>query len=543
MPKQKQKSVPSLSFFVATATIVFAMVSAASIVQPSGLVYAQQETKGDSWNSIKTALDEVESLTGNNASQSALSKLDQAKATYDSVFRPAAAELDPETEQLVEDAFAEIRTAVQQNNAFGVTLHKQTVDKTIYKIAFMKIEEELFEEKVDEAAEWFTVMAKKFKYDQTPSEASAAMAELEVNPGRVEELTPVILDDLRNTFLLKVREEITVAIEALSKEPADNASAQKFAMEGIAYYRTIQPDVKAKIGEQSEVLLYSELQEFFESAQAGNLEKMKDEAEEITEILASYEGKESSGLGAAISEIIDLLTLVNREYVDAVRDGEVIDEEEYDEATIFITKAIEKFDASKVEAAEVASEEVAEVEEELENLASLIQNKADPAQISDSVLFLQAELKEILSAAGAGGEVQSIGGWEYIERINELLDSAVEEYKEGEYEQARSLAREAYIDNYEFIEPDIAEDDRELMEKIEVAMRIDLVKMIDDRRSASEIESHVEMIKTDLETTRAIVTPEFPASIAIVAAASLVGVIVVMSRIRAPIFSSNGFPA
>jgi len=45
--------------------------------------------------------------------------------------------------------------------------------------------------------------------------------------------------------------------------------------------------------------------------------------------------------------------------------------------------------------------------------------------------------------------------------------------------------------------------------------------MIDDRRPAVEIEAHVEEIKTDLETARAVVTPEFPlaAGIAIAAVA------------------------
>ena len=53
------------------------------------------------------------------------------------------------------------------------------------------------------------------------------------------------------------------------------------------------------------------------------------------------------------------------------------------------------------------------------------------------------------------------------------------------------------MNNHEFIEPDIAED-RELMEKIEVAIREELVRMIDDREPAADIEAHLEEIKTDL---------------------------------------------
>ena len=71
------------------------------------------------------------------------------------------------------------------------------------------------------------------------------------------------------------------------------------------------------------------------------------------------------------------------------------------------------------------------------------------------------------------------------------------------------MAREAYVDNYEFIEDDIKQDNNTLMLKIENDIRVELVKMIDERKSSGEIESHVEMIKIDLEIARAIVTPEY----------------------------------
>jgi hypothetical protein len=47
--------------------------------------------------------------------------------------------------------------------------------------------------------------------------------------------------------------------------------------------------------------------------------------------------------------------------------------------------------------------------------------------------------------------------------------------------------------------------------------------MIDDRRPASEVEAHVDQIKTDLEVARAVVTPEFP--LAIIVVASVAGTI------------------
>jgi hypothetical protein len=158
----------------------------------------------------------------------------------------------------------------------------------------------------------------------------------------------------------------------------------------------------------------------------------------------------------------------------------------------------------------------------------MVQNKGETQQVSDTVQHAQSELQAILEASGS--EEEGIDGWGYIDRIKELLDKALAEYKAGNYQEARDLAREAYLDNYEFIEADIAEEDRELMEKVEIDMRVELVQMIDNRRPAAEVESHVQQIKTDLEVARAIVTPEFPT--AIIAIAATMAILVALARFR-----------
>jgi hypothetical protein len=521
---------PNLTAVYLIFLLLSSIVATASLIAIPLLALAQNETKGDSCNLINTMLGDVEKLTGKNATatETALQKLGEAKTKYTQLFAHEAEELDPETAQNVESAFASVEAGVESGTVLDVTLNKQIIDKLIYKIAFMKIEEELLEQKVDEAAEWFTVMTKKFNYDQMPSAASEAMAELEGNHTKVGELTLVILDDLRATFLLKVKEEITEALEAQGKQPPDNANAQKFVIEGISYYRTIQPDVKEKLGEEQEATLFHELEELFEHTVEGNLAAMTEEAEEINTLLLAYEGKETTGIGAKISEINDLLSLVNAEYIDAVSDGQIINQEEYDETVLFITRATEKFNAIKPDLLDIAAEETVEVENDLKSIATLVQNKGETQQVSDTVQHAQSELQAILEASGS--EEGGIDGWGYIDRIKELLDQAIAAYNEGSYEEARNIAREAYLDNYEFIEADIAEEDRELMEEIEIDMRVELVQMIDERKPAAEIESHVEMIKTNLENARAIVTPEFP--VAIIAIAATMAIVVAIARFK-----------
>lgn len=508
----------------AALLVATSATAAATLVQPS---FAQTaETKGDAWNSINTALGDIEKAIAPGQDTPALiAKLDGAKAKYDSAFREAAHERDAETGERVDTAFADFRAAVESGSKIDVTINKQIIDKNIYKIAFMKIEEELLEEKVDEAAEWFAVMTKKFKYDESPSGASTAMAELQAEPERVGELAPVILDGLRAQFVLKVKEEITETVGALSKQPADTAAAQKLAVEGISYYRTIQPDVKAKLGEDVEGELFHELEELFVAARAGDLEGAEHAGQEAEALLAQYEGKETEGAAAAVGKLVDLLTLVDEEYGAAVENGQIINQEEYDEAVLFAERATETFNDAKADLAsvsEVSAAAVADFEADLEVLSGMIQDKADPAEVAEFVEHMILDLQRDFGAGSAAAT--EMDGWAYIDRIGELLDSAVQEYEEGNFEDARNIAREAYLDNYEFIETDIAEEDPELMAKIELDMREELVSMMDDRRPLEEVQAHVDQIKADLEVARAVVTPEFPVA-ALAASVGIAGTI------------------
>lgn len=214
-----------------------------------------------------------------------------------------------------------------------------------------------------------------------------------------------------------------------------------------------------------------------------------------------------------------LLETANLEYGEAVEGGEIVEMIEYQDATAFIHRAEVAFDAAKEEMPEHEAEEV---EEFFAELNSLTGSNASPDQVATVIGGINHEFAEVF---GFEEEIEAeLDGWGYIDRIGELLDESAEQYEAGNAQEARALAVEAYLDNYEFIEADIAEDNRELMEQIETDLRVELVSMIDDGRPASEVAAQVDKIKTDLETARAVVTPEFPVA-AIMASLGIAGTI------------------
>lgn len=209
---------------------------------------------------------------------------------------------------------------------------------------------------------------------------------------------------------------------------------------------------------------------------------------------------------------ISLMETAEVEYEEAISDGRIVEMIEYQDSTAFIERAELIFNSIK---AELPAHEAEELEGFFVQLNSLTKSNAGFEEVETVIGGIIHEFEE---AVGLEGEEEELDGWGYIDRINELLDEVVTEYEAGNTQKAKALAIEAYLDNYEFIETDIKEDDPALMLKIEEDMRIELDDMIDRQAPSSEINSHVQAIKADLEHARTVVVPEFPAVIAIVVA-------------------------
>lgn len=88
----------------------------------------------------------------------------------------------------------------------------------------------------------------------------------------------------------------------------------------------------------------------------------------------------------------------------------------------------------------------------------------------------------------------------YFSNIDSLLNVVVNEIKDNkDYKKADKAAISAYLDNYEYLELPIEQNDPELMLEIELNMREELRQMIKDNASSERIESFVYKILQKLE--------------------------------------------
>jgi hypothetical protein len=88
---------------------------------------------------------------------------------------------------------------------------------------------------------------------------------------------------------------------------------------------------------------------------------------------------------------------------------------------------------------------------------------------------------------------------QYIAQIKPLLSQLKTEYTNGNYTQAEKLAVQAYLDNFENVEgPLMKANKKDLSDKIEQMMRIELREKIRDKVAADELTAFISTINDKL---------------------------------------------
>jgi S-adenosylmethionine/arginine decarboxylase-like enzyme len=199
-----------------------------------------------------------------------------------------------------------------------------------------------------------------------------------------------------------------------------------------------------------------------------------------------------------------LLHLAGHEYEEAVANGTIIEVVEYQDAQAFIHRAESIFKSSASRINQTLAHEVEEVNEFFSNLNGAVNNRDDHETVETTINGIIHELAEItgLSESQLIGEEAGAEEQDHIAIINNiksLLTQLIAAYESQDYQGAESIATEAYLDNYEYIEIPLAQRDQQLMEQTEIMLREELRQMITDRVPIELIEQHVTMINANLD--------------------------------------------
>jgi hypothetical protein len=204
------------------------------------------------------------------------------------------------------------------------------------------------------------------------------------------------------------------------------------------------------------------------------------------------------------SVVARLLHIGGHEYEEAVANGTIKEIVEYQDGQAFIDRAESIFNSSASNINQSMSQEREEVNELFLDLNTAVNNREDPASVETATNRIIHELAEItglsesqLTGEAGGGEGQDPIA--IINNIKSLLNQLVAEYRSQNYQGAESIATEAYLENYEYVEAPIAQKDEQLMEQTEVMLREELRQMITQRVPIEQIEQHIAMINANLD--------------------------------------------
>jgi hypothetical protein len=460
-----------------------------------------QTTLGDRWNMLNTALKEAENTNYHWAQKS----LDQAHQIYLDYFKEAALEVDPESDQIIESAFSYNTDYIKEKELVEAGFNRQAIDKSIYKIAYMKLENALDDGDADSFLKWYAVMETKFAISKNPDlVTNQAILEIKENPDKIHYHKDTIKSELIHIFKTKVVEEIEEAIAAIDQGKTNDAI--KFTYEGYYYYRTLHPYLIDQLGQEEANKIKSNMKSAMDITRSGAPNyTIKTKLEQILKnVEPGVKGhQDQSETGLALNSIKDRLHLVEEEYRDAVIDGKITNQVEYDETVVFLAKAGSILGQNKADLVKIDENAISKIESNLQQIDEIV---ASYGPFDELESLVEDSVKIIDDMIEKSGATENSSEPNYFANIKQLLEQSKTEYASGNTQAALDLGQEAYLDNYEFLEAPIAEYDKELMEKIEIMMRIELVNLIKGNSDKSEINDHIGMILKKLDHAQSLVS-------------------------------------
>jgi hypothetical protein len=194
----------------------------------------------------------------------------------------------------------------------------------------------------------------------------------------------------------------------------------------------------------------------------------------------------------------NLLSVADKEYKEAIVNGQLKEIVEYQDGQAFISRANSIFNESSSLIPQEKSADVRIITEFFADLVNAVQEKSDPEVVSNAIGSIVHEISEITGTSeanisGSGNDTST-----YIPEIRNLLNQTLDAYKNQNYNYADTLAIQAYLDNYEFIEAPLGEQNRTLMKATELLLREDLRQLIQTHAPLEEVQHLIANINSNL---------------------------------------------
>ena len=202
-----------------------------------------------------------------------------------------------------------------------------------------------------------------------------------------------------------------------------------------------------------------------------------------------------------MSTLINLLKTAESEYEIGIVNGTIANIAEYQDAQGFVSSASDILNKTLNSLNQTSNEKFTKIKDSLHELNISINNKENSTGISTIINNITNTIPNLLNVK-AGDLVILVStdteSSELIKNIRTLLDQSIEKAKNGNYQNAESLVIEAYLDNFEFLEGEIAKHDESLMKDTEVLLREQLRNLIQGKADIQDIQAMIDKINIKL---------------------------------------------
>ena len=191
--------------------------------------------------------------------------------------------------------------------------------------------------------------------------------------------------------------------------------------------------------------------------------------------------------------IVNYLSVADEQYQKAIQQNQ---ESSYQIAKNLVIKSETLF--LKTEFDERLS---LEIKSFFKDLKTSIENKEDFVRTGNLITSIQ---KDILGTESVSYDKQQL-----FQTIRELYDELLLALDENDYATAEEKAIVAYLDNFEYLEPEIERVDDDLLYTLEINMRENLRDMILEKKSPDEIRQFIEQdILVDLNQAESLMSEQ-----------------------------------
>ncbi len=203
-----------------------------------------------------------------------------------------------------------------------------------------------------------------------------------------------------------------------------------------------------------------------------------------------------------MSTIINLLKTAQSEYGAGVVNGTIVNIAEYQDANGFVSSAKELLEKVVNSTSQTVEGKFSQIRDALSNLQNSINKNEDVVIISALIDNITNTIPNVLNVQKGDLVILVENNRELpelVDNIRGLLNQSIEKIKSGNYSDAEELAVEAYLDNYEFLEQEVAKHDKKLMEDTEVLLRIQLINQIREKSNIDDLQKTIDTINVKLD--------------------------------------------